>query len=182
MAIRAIGAILRMLIGVAFIAAGIWKLLDAGYLYGGLVHRLEDFGEPYPFYRDSILLRFVEPRQELFAYAVPIAEIVVGALFLLGAFVCLAALVGAVLLGNFALAIGYGSSWIVPAHAAAALLLIVMARATAGCTWGLDALLARRVPAPLLLFPFRWRLPEAYRRISRAPAGNYRGEVHRGRR
>jgi len=163
--IRATGAILRMIVGAGFIAAGVFKLLDAGFIYGGLLHTLGDFGPAFPFYKEYVLLRMVEPHLQFFAYAIPIAEIALGVSFLLGGLVSWAAAGGAFLLLNIGLGMGYGEYWVLPLHLAGALLLITLARAGAGLTWGLDAVLVKRLPESLVLFPFRRRIPKELRRI-----------------
>jgi len=179
MGIRATGAILRMALGALFFTAGLVKLLDPGFIYGGLLHTLSDFGPAFPFYREYVLLRLVEPHLEIFAYAVPLSEIALGISFILGCLVSWAAAGGAFLLLNIGLAIGYGQYWVLPLHAAGALLLIAMGRATPGLTWGLDAVLVKRFPASLVLFPLRKHIPAEFRRI-RIDAPRYDSrQIHR---
>ena len=112
MAVRVSAALLRMLLGGGFIYLGVLKLQDPGFLYGGLVHEIRSFGDPFPLY-ERLLLRAVEFRQEFFAYAAAIGSIVIGASLLLGAFVSLGATVGAFLVLNFALATTWGD-WPMP--------------------------------------------------------------------
>jgi len=180
--IRAIGAALRIAVGAALIASGLVKLLDPGFLYGGLIHRLREFGEPFPWYSEYVLQRFVQTHLDFFAYAIPIAEIAAGLSFLFGLLVSWSACGAAFLVVNVGLSIGRSEYWILPLHAALALLLLVLGRAGAGLTWGLDGLLIGKMPAALVLFPLRHRLPEEFRRMYRAPARNYPSQVQRGRR
>ncbi len=180
--IRATGAILRIILGAGLVAAGLMKLRDPGFLYGGLLHRLSDFGPPFAWYGDYILLRIVEPHMELFAYAVPLVEIAAGLSFLLGFLVSWAASGTALLILNIGLATGRNEFWILPLHAALAFLFLMLGRAGAGLTWGLDGLLANRLPPPLLLFPLRRRLPEEFRRTHDASARLHPGQIHGRRR
>ncbi|MGH9816397.1 MAG: DoxX family membrane protein, partial [Candidatus Acidiferrales bacterium] len=108
MAARTIAAALRILIGAALIYLGAQKLSDTELLYGGLMHRIYDLGEPFAFY-EKFLIRFVEFRQEKVVYAVAIGEILVGTSFVLGALVSLGALAGTFLVANFALATTAGN-------------------------------------------------------------------------
>lgn len=179
--IRAIGSILRILIGAGFIAAGLVKLFDPGFVYGGLTHKLGEFGNAYPWYREIILVR-VERNLDLFAYLVPSAEIAAGISFLFGAFVSWSACGAAFLLINIGFAVGGQNDLLLPLHLALGLLLIVLGRAGAGLTWGLDGWLVQRMPPALVMFPLRWRLPDEFRRMHRGPSRYHPGKVHGRRR
>lgn len=153
-------AVLRILAGAGITAAGLTKLLDPAFLYGGLLHTLGEYGRAYPFYQDWMLNRYVEWNQTLFAYAVGIGELLVGVCLLLGLLVSLASLGGIFLMINFTLAISAGNPVSLVVHLVFVSLFVVLGRAAAGLTWGLDALLVRRINEALILFPFRLSLPE----------------------
>ncbi len=178
--IRATGSVLRILIGAGFVAVGLVKLLDPSFLYGGLTHKLSDFGNSFPWYHEFVLLR-VERNLDLFAYLVPSAEIAAGLSFIFGAFVSWSSCGAAFLLVNIGLAIGADNYLLLPLHLAMALLLIVLGRAGAGLTWGLDGWLVQRMPPALVLFPLRRRLPEEIRRMLVA-ARYHPSQIYRRRR
>lgn len=152
-------ACVRILAGLGFLAAGVLKLLDEAFLYGGLLHHLTDIGQPYSFYL-PIVNRFVELNQTLFAFATALGEILVGLSLLLGMFVSVGALGGIFLLLNFALATSSGQPTRLAWHVALALLLLLLGRMGAGLKWGVDAWLVRRLKDWLVLFPLRWKAPQ----------------------
>jgi len=152
-------AIIRILIGVLFLAAGIVKLMNPTLLYGGLLLELSEQGQPYYFYDRYFLGRFVELHQEFFAHLVAIGEILVGLGFLTGALVSLAALGGAFLMVNIGLAVSSGKPLVMAVHVLSALVFLVLGRYGAGLTWGVDGWLARRINEVLVLFPLRFSLP-----------------------
>jgi thiosulfate dehydrogenase [quinone] large subunit len=154
-------AAFRILIGAGFLFAGIDKLRDPSFLYGGLLLTLEQYGKPYAFYQ-TFLSRYVEFHQEFFAYVAAVAEILLGVSFLAGALVSLAGLCGAVMLLNFGFAISAGAPWQMASHAGMALVLLALARAGAGLRWGVDGWLARYLHPALVLFPFRRSLPPGF--------------------
>lgn len=168
MATRAIAAVLRILIGAALIFLGAQKLSDINLLYGGLMHRIYDLGEPFAFYQ-QFLIRFVEFRQEKIVYAVAIGEILVGTSFVFGALVSLGALAGAFLLANFALATTAGNLPMLIAHLCAIAVLLMLGRGGAGLTWGLDGWLVQRINEAIVLFPLRRRLPPVRTRLVAQP-------------
>lgn len=152
-------AIIRILIGLAFLAAGIVKLMDPTLLYGGLLLELSEHGKPYYFYDRYFLGRFVMRHQELFAYAVGIGGILLGVSFLTGTLVSLAALGGAFMVVNLGLAVSAGKPLLMALHVLLALVFLVLGRYGAGLTWGGDGWLARRINEVLVLFPLRFSLP-----------------------
>lgn len=157
---RRVLAVLRILAGAGMMAAGLAKLLDPAFLYGGLMHALGEYGRAYPFYQHWVLSRYVEWHQTLFAYAVGIGELVVGLCLLLGLLVSLASVGGIFLMLNFALAVSAGNPLSLAVHLACIAVFVLLGRAAAGLTWGLDGLLVRRLNEALVLFPFRISLPE----------------------
>jgi uncharacterized membrane protein YphA (DoxX/SURF4 family) len=152
-------AVLRILAGAGMMAAGLTKLLDPAFLYGGILHTLGEYGRAYPFYQDWMLNRYVEWNQTLFAYAVGVGELLVGVCLLLGLLVSLASLGGIFLMINFALATSAGNPVALVLHLVSIGVFILLGRAAAGVTWGLDGLLVRRLNEALVLFPFRLSLP-----------------------
>jgi hypothetical protein len=159
MTLRHVIAVLRILGGAGLLALGISLLRDAGFLFGGLIHRLEEFGRPFAFYR-SFLERFVEFHQELLAYLLAGGILFVGVSLLLGLLVSWGAVAGAILAVNFGLATTAGNWLGTCLWVAVAALLLLMGRRAAGLTWGLDAWLVERISAGLVLFPLRVRPPE----------------------
>jgi uncharacterized membrane protein YphA (DoxX/SURF4 family) len=151
-------AILRILIGLAFFAAGIWKLQDADLLYGGLLHRLEALGRPFAFYQ-RIIARFFEFNQTMVIFAVAVCEILGGLMLLVGFQVSLASLGAAFLLMNYAFATTAGNWLHFSFYLAGALLLLLLGRMGAGLTWGVDGWLIRYWKDWLVLFPLRIRAP-----------------------
>jgi uncharacterized membrane protein YphA (DoxX/SURF4 family) len=151
-------AILRILCGVVFLAAGIWKLRDADLLYGGLLLRLEELGRPFPFY-EKFIHRFFEFNETRLVIVVCVCEILGGTMLVLGAQVSLATLGAAFLLMNYAFATTSGNWLYFSFYAAGALLLLVLGRLGAGLTWGLDGWLIRRWQDWLVLFPLRMAAP-----------------------
>ena len=152
-------AIIRILIGLAFLAAGIVKLMNPAFLYGGLLLELSEHGQPYSFYQRYVVGRYVEFHQEFFAYVAAISEILLGASFVTGALVSLASLGGAILMVNFGMAISAGQPLVMALHVLLALVFLALGRYGAGLTWGVDGWLARRINEVLVLFPLRLSLP-----------------------
>ena len=152
-------AVLRILVGVGFLFAGISKLLDEDLLYGGLMQHLDSYGRAFPLY-ERFLHRFVEFNQEMFVYAAAIGEILVGTCFLTGALVSLAAMGGALLIVNYGLAISYGNIPVMAVHLLAARVLLWLGRKGAGLAWGVDGWLVEHVNEAVVLFPLRRSLPE----------------------
>ena len=152
-------AIIRILIGLAFLALGITQLMDPTFLYGGLLLEVSEHGQPYHFYRRYFVWRFVELHQEFFAHAVAIGEILLGASFVTGTLVSLASLGGAFLMVNFGLAVSAGRPLVMALHIVFALVFLALGRYGAGLSWGVDGWLARRINEVFVLFPLRFSLP-----------------------
>ena len=158
MVLRRITALTRMLLGGGFLWMGVDKLRDSEFLYGGLMHRIRETGMPFPLY-EQFLLRFVEIRQEQYAYASAIGEILVGVSLLLGLWVSFGSLAGAFLVMNFGLATTWNNPPMMAVHFLLAALLIVLGWRGASLTWGLDRRLANLINQRLLLFPWRPEIP-----------------------
>lgn len=152
-------AVLRILVGLGFLLAGISKLLDDDLIFGGLMQHLENYGRAFPLYQ-RFLTRFVEPNQEKFVYAVATVEILLGACLVTGTLVSLAAMAGAFLVMNYGLAISYGNIPAMAMHLLAIGVLFWLGRKGAGLTWGVDGWLVQRVNEAVVLFPLRTTLPE----------------------
>lgn len=152
-------ALLRVLTGGLFLIAGVSKLLDPGFLFGGLLHELHAIGQSFDFYQEYVLSRYVELHQELFAYAVAIGELLVGTSLLTGALVSLGALGGCFLLLNFAFATTAGNPLGLTLHVLFMAFLVFLGVAGAGVSWGLDGWLVRYINEAIVLFPFRRTLP-----------------------
>lgn len=162
-------AVLRILVGGAFLYSGLTKFSDPGFLFGGLIHHIRDEGRAFPLY-EQFLLRFVEFRQEQFAYAVAAGETLAGISLLLGAWVSMGTLAGAFLVLNFALATTWDNLPMMLAHLLLAVLLVLLGRCGAGLTWGLDRVLAEFIHERLLLFPWRPQIPASpLRRVPQQP-------------
>lgn len=174
MVLRRIAAIVRMLLGGGFLFLGVAKLMDAEFLYGGLLHRIEESGRALPIYQ-RFLNRFVELQQEQFAYAVAAGEVLVGLSLLLGAWVSAGVLGGIFLVANFALATTWGNVPMMLAHVALLALLAGLGCCGAGLTWGCDGWLVTRLNERVVLFPWRRTVPVNPTRLVPQHAGGGRG-------
>lgn len=152
-------ALLRTLVGGFFLIAGVSKLLDPEFLFGGLLHKLHASGQPFGFYQEYVLSRYVELHEELFAYAAAIGEVLVGTSLLTGALVSCGALGGCFLLLNFAFATTAGNPLGLLLHVLFMAFLVFLGIAGAGIPWGLDGWLVRYIHEAVVLFPFRRTLP-----------------------
>lgn len=155
-------AMVRILVGIALLAAGIVKLMNPAFLFGGLLLELSKYGLPYSFYDRYFLGRYGPYYPELFAYTVAIGEILVGTSFLTGALVSLGALGGAFMMLNFGMAISAGKPLMMAVHVLFALVFLALGRYGAGLTWGVDGWLARRINEVIILFPLRLSLPDYF--------------------
>ncbi len=177
MAVAIVFAIVRILLGGAFIWLGWQKLNDPELLFGGLMRTLEDYGQPFPFYA-KLMQQFVEPHQEIFIHAVAIGEILLGASLVLGLLVSAATVGGAFLLLNIAFATTWENWPAFVLHLALAALLIALGRAGSGLVLGLDGWLVGKLPDALVLFPLRRRAPLLQeKRTTPGPRGRGPGSV-----
>jgi uncharacterized membrane protein YphA (DoxX/SURF4 family) len=156
--LRRTAAIVRIILGGAFLFLGAIKLMDPEFLYGGLLHHIVENGVPFPFYQ-RFLQRFVELHQELFAYTVAVGEILVGLSLLSGIWVSGGVLGGIFLVANFALATTWGNLPMLLAHLGLLALLVVLGCCGAGLTWGCDGWLVTRMNEKIVLFPWRRSVP-----------------------
>ena len=151
-------AIIRILVGLCFIVIGVSILMDEDLLFGGLMRRLNSTGGPIRFYR--VVLPFIERHETSLTHLVGFANIGIGVFYVTGTLVSLTSLAAAFLVANFGLA---SSSWNRPRQAIFALLtllLLMIGRAGAGLTWGVDGWLVKRFQDWLVLFPLRWKAPQ----------------------
>ncbi len=148
-----------MVIGAGFILQGIANLLDTPLLYGGLMERLQATGASFEFYQRWVLEPYVELHEEAMVILASVLEILIGLQFMLGGLVSLAAVAGAFLVTNYALATcaRSGENFVLYISLAAALLLV--GRFGGGLTWGIDSALIRRLPDWVVLFPLRRTIP-----------------------
>ncbi len=137
---------LRLFCGWIFLNTGVHEL-SGGWLHNDELSQILQTwikdGKTYSFYvpflRDVVL-----PRAHLFACAISIAELLVGAALLAGLFTRLAALVGLVLVGNFLF--GRGDGLTANGTAPLAVMMLTMMLTAPGRTLGLDAALGGRLP------------------------------------
>ena len=153
-------AILRMVIGGGFIFLGVTSLLDERLLYGGLMERLQEFGNSFGLYRRFVLTPYAEIHEEGFVITLSIIAILVGLLLLLGVFVSWASVLGAGLIANFALATTGGHWGFFALYIGLAFSLLLIGRVGGGLTWGLDSKLIQRLPPMMVLFPLRRTVPD----------------------
>ena len=153
-------AILRMVIGGGFVFLGVSSLMDEQLLYGGLMERLQDFGDPFGIYRRFVLTPYAAIHEEGFVITLSIIAIVAGILLLLGVFVSWASILSAGLIANFALATTAGHWGAFALYMGLALSLLLIGRVGGGLTWGLDSVLIQRLPPWMVLFPLRMTEPD----------------------
>jgi uncharacterized membrane protein YphA (DoxX/SURF4 family) len=150
-------SVARILLGVVALVLGVKNLLDPEFLYGGAYLHLNEFGQPFPFYR-RVLAR-MEYQQTLLAYAISVCEILLGLSYLTGTIVSLASVGAAFLLVNFAVATAAGNILWLLALLALAVVFLAMGYVGAGLHWGVDGWLVERVNEATVLMPLRRRLP-----------------------
>lgn len=157
-AFRRVISIVRILIGGASLYFGVRNLLDSDFLYGGILFRLDDYGEPYAFYK-RLLVR-LEFQQTLLAYSVATCQVLLGLSYMTGALVSLASVGAAFLTLNLAMAVSAGNVVVLVALLFCAAIFLAMGWAGAGLYWGVDGWLVERVNERLILLPLRLRLPD----------------------
>jgi uncharacterized membrane protein YphA (DoxX/SURF4 family) len=151
-------AIVRILIGAGFVALGVTKLASAEFVYGGMLHAMDDAGRAFPFYEHNMLPHVVG-HQTFFTYAVALGELSLGLSFVAGAFVSISSTAGAFMLLNYALATCYEAPARLAGHLAGAALLVLMGCLGAGLTWGVDRWLVDQLRSGLVLLPLRRKVP-----------------------
>ena len=138
----------RITTAVFFLLFGEYKLAGPGFAHGGFQGYLRGYidGAAVSFYR-PVLAHLVLPHAVLLAYMVGLLEIFIGLSLLLGLWVRLASVLGALFMLNLAL-----STWWEPGHGAPLwryfgaeldmvpllLLFIIFFATDAGTVWGLD--------------------------------------------
>ncbi len=152
-------AVVRILIGVAFVWLGVSLLMDHAFLFGGLLEHLSRTGGPVRYYWRMYLI--IERYETLFAYFSASASICAGVFYVTGTLISLTSLGASALLLNYALASSSGNWPHFLSLLAAALTLLLLGRLGAGCTWGVDGWLIERFKDWMVLFPLRRRAPGA---------------------
>ena len=151
-------AVVRILIGVGLVWLGVRLLMDHSFLFGGLLERLMATGGPVRYYFRMYLL--IERHETAFAYLSASASICAGVSFITGTLISLTSLGAAALVMNYALASSSGNWLHFLPLLAVALALLLLGRLGAGCTWGVDGWLIRRVKDWIVLFPLRLKAPQ----------------------
>ena len=142
-----------MATAVFFLFFGEYKVFDPGFAHGGFQQYLRDYlqGSAVSFYR-PVLAQVVLPRATFFGYTVGIVELFIGLSLLLGLYVRIASVMGALHMISLTLATWWGPGHGVPIwryfgaeldHLPLLLLFIVFYAADAGKTWGLDGVRRR---------------------------------------
>jgi uncharacterized membrane protein YphA (DoxX/SURF4 family) len=150
-------AVVRILIGIGLVWLGVRLLMDHSFLYGGLLEHLTASGGPVRRYLRMYL--FVERHETLIAYLSASASICAGVSFITGTLISLTSLGASALVLNYALASSSGNWPRFFTLLAVALALLLLGRLGAGCTWGVDGWLIRRVKDWIVLFPLRLKAP-----------------------
>ncbi len=150
-------AVVRILIGVAFVWLGVSLLLNQRFLFGGLLEHLTATGGPVRYYLRMYL--FIERHETLFAFFSAWASICAGFFFVTGTLMSLTSLGAAALVLNYALASSSGNWTRFLTLLAAAGVLLLLGRLAVGLTWGVDGWLIKRLKDWLVLFPLRRKSP-----------------------
>ncbi len=150
---------IRILVGLWFVWSGVSILTDDDLLFGGLMRHLNSTGGPVRFYRDAVL-PFLERHETSLTNLVGIANIAVGLLYVTGTLVSFTSLLAAFLVANFGLASSSSNRPRQVLFFLVTFLLLMLGRAAAGLTWGVDGLLIRRFQDWLVLFPLRRKAPQ----------------------
>jgi uncharacterized membrane protein YphA (DoxX/SURF4 family) len=151
-------AVIRILLGVAFLCLGVNMLTNQNLLFGGLLERLNSTGGLVRYYR--LLVPYFEKYETSIVYLTAIMSIILGLMYIIGALVSLASLTASFFVLNYALA---SSSWHLQRFFvifAIAVLLLIFGRLAPGIVWGVDGWLLDRFKDWLVLFPLRRRAPE----------------------
>jgi thiosulfate dehydrogenase [quinone] large subunit len=138
-------AVLRIYLGLVFLFMASSKL-DAHYVasFPRLLQGMAK-GHPIGFYGD-LLRSLMVPYAWFFAYVLLLGEILVGVGLLLGLFTAPAGLFGALIQLNYLLAFAKLGVYTTGLHLTLAVVLVALAYAYAGTTWGLDRKLIDRTP------------------------------------
>lgn len=141
-------AVIRILTAFFFILFGQYKLFSPGFVGGSFQQYLQGFIDngAVSWYQ-PFLARVVLPNAVFFGYLVGLAELSIGLCLLLGFWVRLASVVGALHMTSLTLATWWGPGREVPVwryfgseldHLALLMLFVIFFVADAGQVWGLD--------------------------------------------
>lgn len=141
-------AVIRILTAFFFILFGQYKLFSPGFVGGGFQQYLQSFIDngAVSWYQ-PFLARVVLPNAVFFGYLVGLAELSIGLCLLLGFWVRLASVVGALHMASLTLATWWGPGREVPVwryfgseldHLPLLMLFVIFFVADAGQVWGLD--------------------------------------------
>ena len=137
---------LRLFCGWIFLNTGVHEL-SGGWLHNDelseILHTWLKDGKTYAFYV-PFLRNVILPHAHLFACAISVSELLVGAALLAGLLTRFAALVGLVLVGNFL--VGRGDGLAANGTAPLAVMLFTIVLTAPGRALGLDAALRGRLP------------------------------------
>jgi len=141
-------AVIRIATSIFFLLFGEYKLLGPGFAHGGFQQYLEGYIQSgaVSFYR-PILANLVLPHAEGFGYMVGAAELFIGICLLLGLWVRIASVIGALHMVSLTLATWWEAGHGVPVwryfgaeldHLPLLFLFIIFFVSDAGQEWGLD--------------------------------------------
>jgi len=148
-------AILRILVGLLLLNLAFKKWRDPDFFQiAGFAKEVARHGVPFPFYGE-FLTGFIFPHARLFAILSALGETAVGLSLVLGAFTNPMSILGMLMVANFALATTYDRPGTAVGNLVFVLLIGLFGICSIGATWGLDAFLARMLPARLVFFPYR---------------------------
>jgi uncharacterized membrane protein YphA (DoxX/SURF4 family) len=155
---RRVLAVLRIVVGLLLLDLAFKKWSDPAFFQvGGFAREVARHGAPFPFYR-PLLQGPIFHHTAAFAILSALGESVLGLSLLLGAFTNPLSIVGLVMFANFALATTYDRPGTAVGNIVFMALVTLFGVYSAGATWGLDAVIARVLPARLVFFPYRARL------------------------
>ena len=153
-------AVVRILVGIAFLCVGIGILMNHDLLFGGVLRHLTASGGPVRYY--NRIVPYIERRETLLAYFFAGSCIGAGLFYVVGMLTSLTSLVASALVMNYALLSSSGHWPRFLTMVAIAIALLLLGRLAAGCTWGADGWLVARFKDRLVLFPLRRKAPELF--------------------
>jgi uncharacterized membrane protein YphA (DoxX/SURF4 family) len=148
-------SVVRMATGFLFLLFGEYKVAGPQFAHSGFPKSLESYiqGDAVSFYR-PFLAHVVQPHTVFFGYVVGVLELWIAASMIIGIWVRVTSIVGALFMLNLTL-----STWWAPGHGVAfwryfgaeldtiplLFLFLIFFASDAGRTWGLDGAMRRRV-------------------------------------
>jgi thiosulfate dehydrogenase (quinone) large subunit len=146
-------AVARMSTAVFFLFFGEYKVFDSGFAHGGFQQYLSEYlqGSTVSFYR-PVLTHVILPHAVFFGYLVGVIELFIGLSLLVGLYVRVASVLGALHMISLTLATWWEPGHGVPTwryfgaeldHLPLLWLFVVLYAADAGKTWGLDGVRRR---------------------------------------